>query len=300
MRHPAMLIYLDQAQSIGPNSRIGERRERGLNENLAREALELHSLGAQGGYAQDDVTEFARALTGWTIVSKQTRRFAGNAPDGAFVFVEEMHEPGVRRVMGKRYPDDGPGQARAILADLAQHPKTARRVAERLVRAFVADAPPESVVSAVEAAYLETKGDLPSLHRTLIEHPDAWRPDATKFKSPNEFVVSAFRALGIEPRSLMAAAAAYRTLGETPFAAPSPEGWPIDGASWLSPDALVKRLEWSQWIAERAPARKPPPDMLRDALGALLTPATEQAIRRAESASQGLTIGLMSPDFQRR
>jgi len=301
VRHPAMLIYLDQWQSAGPNSLAGEFRNLGLNENLAREILELHTLGPQGGYTQADVTEFARALTGWTVMSGRLRRALGiDADDGTFVFVPEMHEPGPRTVLGKTYPAGGEEQAQAILADLAAHPSTAKQVARQLARHFVADEPPAAAVAALEDAYRRSGGALPALHEALVGLPEAWAPESRKFKTPIEFLLSSLRAVGlprVEQRPLLGA---HEALGQMPFRAPSPKGWPDTAESWSGPDALMKRLEWSQALAERIGDRVRPEDMIAGALGPMLQPATRTAVQRAESAAQGLVLALMSPEFQRR
>lgn len=301
MRHAGMLLYLDQAQSIGPNSTVGRRRNAGLNENLAREALELHTLGPDGGYTQADVTEFARALTGWTLVSDRTRRFAGSgALEGDFVFLDMLHEPGARTVLGKRYAESGEAQARAILADLARSPATARRVATQLCRHFIADAPPPAAVDALAKVFLETGGDLPSVHKALAERPETWTATQSKFKAPNEFMISALRLAGVPRVDRRALLAAYGLLGQRPFGAPSPEGWPDTAEEWAAPDSVMKRLEWSQALAERTSARGAPAKIAEDALGPLLSARTREAVARAESAAQGFVLVLMSPEFQRR
>ncbi len=298
-RHPGMLLYLDQAQSAGPNSRAGRRRDAGLNENLAREILELHSLGAQGGYTQADVTEFAKALTGWTVNTPRFQRFTPGEP-GEFTFAALLHEPGARTILGKSYPEGGEEQAAAVLKDIARHPATARRVATKLARHFIADEPPASAVAALEQTFRATNGDLPALHRKLVDLNEAWSPELRKFKSPNEFIVSALRFVGAPRVEPTAMATAYALLGQGPFRAPSPEGWPDDAESWAGPDAVMKRLEWTQGFAARIGDRGRPEAAAEAALGAFLSAGTRQAIRRAESGTQALTLALMSPEFQRR
>ena len=299
-QHPGMLLYLDQAQSIGPNSVVGLRRSSGLNENLAREILELHTLGVQSGYSQSDVTELAKALTGWTIASQRTQRWAPSAQPGDFVFIADWHEPGTRTVLGRRYPEDGETQGRAILAALAQHPATARRVATQLATHFIADLPPVSAVEQLEATFLQHQGDLVALHRALVELPEAWTGGSQKFKSPSEFLLSSLRMLdqrSIEPAPLRNA---ITLLGQPPFRAPSPAGWPDQASHWAAPDAIMKRLEWSQLLADRLGRRERPEARLAAALGPALGAETLSAIRRAESQAQGLVLALMSPEFQRR
>lgn len=299
-RHPGMLFYLDQVQSVGPNSPLGLRRESGLNENLARELLELHTLGAQGGYTQSDVTELAKALTGWSIAGPRTRRFAPNAADGEFVFVPAMHEPGARTLLGKRYGEGGTEQGEAMLGDLARHPATARTIAMKLAKHFVADSPPGSAVAKLETAFRQTDGDLPSLHRAVVSLPEAWDTIPQKFKSPLEFMLSGLRLVGARDVEGRAMAAALELLGQPLFRAPSPEGWPDDAGSWLSPDAIMKRLEWSQALAAHSITAAAPETILAGALGPLVRKATLDGVSRAENGVQGLTLALMSPEFQRR
>lgn len=300
VRHPGMLLYLDQFQSIGPNSAVGRRRSAGLNENLAREILELHTLGVDGGYSQADVTEFARALTGSTIANARIEQFVPGARIGKFAFIEEMHEPGVRTIMGRQYPQTGEAQSLAILRNLATHRATARHIATKLARHFVADAPPTALVEALEQNFLRTGGNLPELHRTLIEHPLAWQSEPAKFKTPNEFLISSLRATSgslPDPRSL---ADTFRALGQLPFRASSPAGWPDDAASWAGSDSVMKRLEWAQAYADSRNFSQRPEQIAEEALGPLLLPRTREAIRRAETPQEGVVLALMSPEFQRR
>lgn len=297
--HPAMLLYLDQAQSVGPNSRaaqIGRRRRGGgLNENLAREILELHTVGVDGGYSQTDVTEFARALTGLSVAGP---RDAGTAP---VVFRPQTHEPGERTVMAVRYPQGGEAQAGAILTDLAEKPQTARLVCTKLARHFVADDPPPALVARLERAWRATGGDLAKVAETLIDAPEAWAPQAGKFKTPYEFVVSSYRALGQAPRGLGQIAGALTGLGQRPFGAPSPKGWPDEAAPWAASDALVKRMQFAQGLAAQSGPRVQDPIALsREALGARLSAASANVIARAESRAEAVALLLMTPEFQRR
>jgi uncharacterized protein (DUF1800 family) len=299
-RHPGMLLYLDQAQSMGPNSKSGKRRDKGLNENLAREILELQTLGAQGGYTQADVTEFAKALTGWSLAGGRTKVLVPGAEPGDFIFIDRFHEPGARIVMGKRYAGDGEGQGEGILRDLAAHPSTAQRVATKLARHFISDDPPAAAVEALAKSFRSSGGRFPALHETLISLAAAWQPGAQKFKSPNEFFLSALRLAGLPKIERKGIVAAYGLLGQVPYQAPSPEGWPDDAASWAGPDAVIKRVEWAQGLSDRLGSKIRPETILSNGLGPALSDKTVQSMARAESASQGLTLGLMSPEFQRR
>ncbi len=325
--HPAMLLYLDQAQSIGPNSILGERRDAGLNENLAREIMELHTVGADAGYTQADVTELAHALTGWSVPGPRdpadpgasTARGRGLARGGnggaraqaraaalavergprGFAWRPGIHEPGSRTVMGRRYDQGGVAQGETILRDLANHPATARRLARRIAVHFVADDPPASLVNRLEAAWTGSRGDLAAVALALIAAPEAWDPPPAKIKTPYEFIVSTHRALGYPPQRIQPLQQALTAMGQPAFAPPSPEGWPDTAADWAGPDALVKRLDWAKAVADRAEMLDPDA-IAATALGARLSERTRMAVARAESRPEALTLLLMSPEFQRR
>ncbi|MFH6783557.1 MULTISPECIES: DUF1800 domain-containing protein [Methylobacterium] len=298
--HPAMLIYLDNVASVGPNSPAGQRKgsglhgNKGLNENLGRELLELHTLGADGGYAQADVTALARILTGWSV---QRDGQAEGLP-GSTAFRRGAHEPGAMALMGRTYLDVGPEQLRMALADLAAHPATARHVALRLARHFVADDPPPALVARLSQTFLDQDGDLARLALVLIESPEAWDPVPRKVRSPQEFLVAATRGLALapEPRVVMGALA---SLGQPFWSAPAPNGYPDEAGAWASPEGLRTRLD----VAARAGqlAAGTDPTAFADAvLGPLATDETRTALRRAESRAQGIALVLMAPEFQRR
>jgi uncharacterized protein (DUF1800 family) len=303
VRHPAMLLYLDQAQSIGPGSPASVRaerrqqRRRGLNENLAREILELHTLGVRSGYTQDDVTEFARALTGWTLPADD------DAADEAttFRFVNALHEPGARTVLGRSYADAGEQQARAIIHDLATAPATARHIAFKLARHVVGDEPPGTLVERVANAFSRTGGDLPSVYRTLVESPEAWQARSAKFKSPWEWAISAFRAAGRNDLPPAQAVNLMTQLGQPVWRPGSPAGYDDVAARWAAPDALIRRVEAAQRLAGQAgdaiDARAIAPRVLP---GGALSDATAHAIARAESGATALALLLVSPEFLRR
>lgn len=297
--HPGMLIYLDQAQSVGPGSQAGNRRGAGLNENLARELLELHTLGPDGGYSQADVTELARALTGWTVTGRQMRGGAPGEP-GTFVFLAAMHEPGARTVRGKQYREGGVEQGRAIIADLARDPAIGVRVAKAVATHFVADDPAPALVARLNASFMRSGGDLRALARTLIESPEAWQPEPRKFKTPHDFLVSALRAGGVREVSFGPLRATFEQLGQPPFRAPSPKGWPDTAPHWAAPDAILKRADWAQLAGERLNGSMTPIALAEGALGPALSSRLRTAIARAESGTQGFVLALMSPEFQRR
>ena len=312
-QHPAMLIYLDQAQSIGPQSQAAtflarrrrqQQQPRGLNENLAREILELHTLGVNGGYSQADVTELARAMTGWTIAGlargPAARALGGSGTPGEFHFVGLIHQPGERVIMGRRYGQQGEAQARAILEDLALHPATARHLATKLARHFAGDQPPPAMVDRLAKAYLSSGGELSALHRAIVESPEAWAAGAPKFKTPWEWTVSLFRGLGMRQLEGEIAGNVFNQLGQPIWKPGSPAGWDDRAASWAGPDALVRRVEVAERVAERVPATVDPRALAERILPGALTPATAQAIARAESPTQGLALLFVSPEMLRR
>ncbi len=308
-QHPAMLMYLDQWHSIGPDSpaaKLVARRgqKRGLNENLAREILELHTLGVNGGYSQTDVTELARALTGWTVAGlvrgPAARALGGNGEPGSFQFAQLIHQPGDRTIMGRRYGQQGAAQARAVLADLAAHPATARHLATKLARHFAGDEPPKTMIDRLAAAYLSSRGDLPTVYRAIIDSPEAWVATPTKFKTPWEWTVSAFRAVGAEKVDGQIVANVLKQLGQPAWRPGSPAGWDDKAASWAGPDALVRRVEAAERIAAEAGPGTDARALASRLFGETLGAATTQAIARAESPQQGLALLLVSPEFLRR
>lgn len=294
--HPAMLHYLDQRQSIGPNSPAGQRRQRGLNENLAREILELHTLGVAGGYSQADVTAFAKALTGWSITG-----FEENVDGyGAFVFAPNRHEPGPQTVLGKSYGQNGKEQGLAILRDLARHPSTARFLATKIARHFVADTPPPALVTALETTYRTTDGDLSAMARTLLTAPESWKAGPAKVRTPYEFLVASLRATGAPVDRVPAMLNALNLMGQQLWNPPGPNGYPDDEASLVAPKAIKTRLEFALQFARQAGGALDPRDLADQLMGEGLSAETRQAIARAETRPQGLALLLMSPEFQRR
>jgi uncharacterized protein (DUF1800 family) len=307
-QHPAMLVYLDQAQSIGPDSQASYfaamrgRKQLGLNENLAREIMELHTLGVRTGYTQADVTEFARALTGWTVSGLgrgPAARLIGGTP-GQFQFAATLHEPGTRTIMGKRYDQFGEAQAKAILFDLAASPATAKHLATKLARHFAGDDPPPALVDHLSRTYLASGGDLPTVYRALIESPEPWAPQPLKFKNPWEWSVSAMRAVGTRELEPTAAAGVLRQLGQPTWQPGSPAGWDDIAASWAGPDALVRRVEVAQRIGDKAGSTVDARALAQKLFGGMLCEATRTAIARAESPAEGLALLLVSPEFVRR
>ena len=308
-KHPAMLLFLDQAQSIGPDSQadrlIGLRggKPRGLNENLAREIMELHTLGVRTGYTQADVTEFARALTGWTVAGLGQgpgARLLGNAPPGQFQFASLIHEPGDRMIMGRRYVGEGEAQARSILLDLAANPATARHLATKLARHFAGDEPPAPMVERLSEAFMRSGGDLPTVYRAILDSPEAWAPHPLKFKTPWEWSVSALRALDQHDLEPQMAAQLLNQLGQPTWKPGSPAGYDDIAASWAAPEAIMRRVEIAQRLADRAGTSTDARALAEKVLPGALGEATRTAISRAESPAEGLALLLVSPEFLRR
>jgi uncharacterized protein (DUF1800 family) len=304
--HPAMLLYLDNHLSVGPNSPAAQRfaqrpaqRKIGLNENLAREILELHTLGVGGGYTQQDVTTFAQVLTGWSIGGGAGRLFADGAP-GRFVFRAQLHEPGAKLVLGRRYPNQGFDQGRAVLGDLAQQSACAHFVATKLTRHFIADEPPAPAVQRVAEAFNRSGGDLPTVYRALIDAREAWEQALAKYKTPSDYIVSTLRGLSQPIEAGKGVLAAFDQLGQRIWEPRSPAGWPDRSADWDGASALIKRIQWAQVIGEHVGSRRDAQQLAPQLLGANLTDATRTAVAHASSAAQAVTLLLAAPEFMRR
>jgi uncharacterized protein (DUF1800 family) len=289
MRHPAMLLYLQNAQSVGPDSPAGQRSHRGLNENLARECMELHTLSPAAGYTQADVTNFARILTGWSIDLR--------ADPPGFMFRRGAHEPGTPTLLGRSFPPDEAG-GEAALRFLAAHPSTHRFLATKLTRHFVADDPPQDAVRQIEGVLRDTKGNLGAAATALTTLPAAWQTGA-KFKTPQELVVSSLRALDLNADQVPALLGILAGLGQPLWNAPAPNGWSDRAVDWGAPEAMMRRIDWAYGFAGRIGDRDPV--VLADAvLGPGLHEPTLTAMRHAGSRRDAMTMLLTSPDFQRR
>ncbi len=297
-KHPAMLFYLDNWLSTAPGSsvRVPGGGAGGLNENYARELMELHTLGVDGGYTQADVTELARVLTGWTMAPGRGRR-ADNDHD-LFAFDPRRHDDGPKTWLGQRVPGRGQQQGEWALDQLARHPSTARHLATKLALHFVSDAPPANFVQAVADAYLRSDGDLRATLQALFTHPRFVAPEAigAKFKTPQRFVVSLLRATGQNGRPELAepVVQGLRALGQAPFAWPTPDGPKTTRAAWLDPEALARRAEVAGRLAQRV---NPPTGELLATLGEAIGPRTRAAVA-AEPPRLQAALLLASPDFQ--
>ena len=304
-RHPAMLSYLDNAASFGENSRAGKRRRRRsgtdktLNENLARELLELHTLGVDGGYSQADVIELAKVISGWSHGGLRFK-FENQPAHGRFEFKPYFHEPGTKQVLDKKYREDGVNEGTAVLNDLAQHPSTAKFIATKLVRHFVADRPDPADVDRIAEIFLDSEGDLAATSRAIVELDAAWEQPLSKVKSHYEFVISVNRAMGNtnpRPRDVFQA---LREMGQIPFSAPSPAGWGDEANDWVAPEALMRRIEWTHRFCARLPSTLVPANELERLLGPVASEALALEVQRAPSGTDAMALILASPEFQRR
>jgi uncharacterized protein (DUF1800 family) len=292
--HPAMLFYLDNITSMGPNSVAGINRTRGLNENLARETLELHTLGVRSGYTQDDVISFANVLTGWTLVPPADNPEHG----GEFIFNSRLHEPGPQKVLGKSYEGETVEQGRTVLRDLAANPATATHVASKLARHFIADTPPPALVERMTKVFIDTSGDLKEVAKAMVLSDEAWTQPASKLKRPGEWVVGMVRATGITQADPKRFTDGQALLGEPLWRPPSPKGFPDDEGSWI--DGTGRRLDVANNFAERVVGRADPQDVIENVFGSSVSAEVMQAVGRAESRQQALALLFMSSEFQRR
>ncbi|MBI1188232.1 MAG: DUF1800 family protein [Alphaproteobacteria bacterium] len=313
-QHPGMLVYLDNWLSIGPNApaarmpRLRNRPNRptGLNENLAREILELHTLGVGGGYAQADVQALAAILTGWTLERPPLAMIVGDQPgrrpaSALFRFLSAAHEPGAHALLGRSYAQAGAAQGERALDDLAAHPATARFIATKLARHYIADDPPPAATARIAQAFARSNGDLRTTMEAVVECEETWAEPFQKFKRPEEYAISALRAANVRELPAGAGALAVGAMGQRIYAAPGPDGWSDRAEAWLSADLVWKRVEFAQTFAARlARADIDPAAIGEAALGPLLSDETRRAVVRAESPAQGLAILFAAPEFQRR
>lgn len=292
--HPAMLVYLDNLGSMGANSIAGINRSSGLNENFAREIMELHTLGVRTGSTQDDVISFANVLTGWTLVPPGADPQHG----GEFIFNPRLHEPGGRTVLGKRYEHEDVEQGRAVLRDLAAHPATATHSATKLARHFVADEPPPALAAQMAKTFRDTEGDLKQVAIAIVSSDEAWRGPPSKLKRPGEWVVGMARATGITQVDPVRYTGGQELLGEALWRPPAPKGYPDDEASLI--DGVGRRLDVANNFAERITGMADPQVIIEDVFASEIAAEVKQSVGRAESRQQALALLFMSADFQRR
>lgn len=304
--HPMMLHYLDQNNSVGPNSSYGMKHgKKGLNENLAREILELHSLGVGDAYTQTDVREFAELLTGLFFTPKE-----------GFHFKPLRAEPGTENVLGKTYSGARSSLAsiHQALEDIAAHPETAKHIARKLATHFVADTPTDALVEHIKQAYEQSGGVLFECYNAMLSHPDAWDKTFAKIKQPYDFIATSMRALGIEPSAITALnwkqtnlsfLTPLSQMGQTWEGATGPDGWPEEAETWVTPQGIAGRIQWAmmvpQMFANAIPADvAEPANLARIALGKQVTPTVRFAAESAETRWEGVGLVLSSPAFQKR
>ncbi len=292
--HPAMLVYLDNFRSVGPMSVAGLLNKIGLNENLGREILELHTLGVRSVYTQEDVYRFAKTITGWTLRPMATDLERGNE----FMFNPRRHEPGPQTILGKTYPEGGVEQGQAVLADLARHPATAAHVSFKLARHFSADEPSPALVERLSKRFLDTDGDLKEMAKALIEAPETWDEQRLKLKRPSEWLIACWRAIGAGPAEARRILDSHAYLGECFWRPSAPKGFADEQSAWI--DGLSQRLDIANRIGELVQARIEPEALLENSLGPLASEETRKVVARAESRPQAITLTLMAPEFQRR
>jgi uncharacterized protein (DUF1800 family) len=304
-QHPAMLLYLDNQRSVGPNSVLAQRaarRERtlGLNENLAREILELHTLGVDAGYTQTDVTSFAKVLTGWSLGGADGAGPLQADATGQFLFRALLHEPGAQTVLRRHYGQSDQAQGRALLNDLALASPTARHIATKLARHFIADDPPPAAVARIAQAFERSGGDLPQVYRALLGCEQAWQAPLAKYKTPQDYLLSIYRGLQLPvadgPRSI----GAFDVLGQRQFAPGSPAGWPDRSDDWDGASALMKRIEFADALAQRLGGTRAVAELGPQLLGATYSDETRASLQRAANDGQALTLLLTAPEFLRR
>jgi uncharacterized protein (DUF1800 family) len=316
-KHPGMIVYLDNWLSIGPNSQTAQNPRRGrrlpgggrptgINENLAREILELHTLGVNGDYTQRDVQALAAIITGWTYERPRLRdlvsdRVAERNGGQLFEFDADAHEPGPKTLLNRTYPQTGVEQGEAALRDLAAHPSTARFLATKLCRHYIADDPPAPAIARVERAFRESDGDLARTMEALVDSPEAWAEPFAKFKRPEEYAIALLRSANLRTLPPGAGIAALAAMGQRPYSAPGPDGWADSADAWLTADLVWKRLEFAQAYAARIARADLDPVIVGEAcLGPLLSEETRTAVSRAESPAQGLALLYGAPEMQRR
>ena len=286
--HPAMAFYLDAASSVGPDSAFGQLRHKSMNENYGREVMELHTLGVNGGYTQKDVDELALALTGLGV----------DTADGESAWFYDRHEPGARVLLGRTLPEGGT-QAQAAFDVLAAHPATVRHVCTKLAAHFCGDTPPRAVVQRLARAWHGSGGSLPAIYLALAASPEAWVTHPVKYRSPQDFVLAAARALDLRGhgRPLLSE---MRYLGEAPFRAPAPTGWPDADSAWIDPAGVVARVATAQRLAAMAHAQSDATDTLAQATYVGGGAKVLDVLLEESDQHRAIALVLASPEFQRR
>jgi len=299
-KHPAMLVYLDNALSTAPGSPAARGRQKGLNENFAREVMELHTLGADGGYTQEDVVTLARVLTGWGVNSPDARVF----PEHAAVFEGARHDYTPKVFLGHPLQSRGKAEGEEALDILAHSPATARHIAFELAQYFVADEPPSGLVERLAARFLETDGNIREILRTLFASNEFWDSRGAKYKTPYQFVISAVRAAGVSVPNVRPLLGAMDQLGMPLFGCLTPDGYKNTEDAWLGPDATTRRIGFATTLARAnlavtGAAQPVDAARLEAIFGSTLSDATRSAVKDSPKGLRAALI-LGSPDFMRR
>ena len=304
-RHPAMLFYLDNARSIGPSSRGSQMaarrgRQRGLNENYARELMELHTVGVEGGYTQKDVEQLALIFTGWTVAGLGQGRGMEASAQPAFLFRTALHEPGAKSVMGVRYREAGVSEGERAIRDLCRRPQTARFVAAKLTRHFVSDDPAEAAVQRIAAVFQKTDGDLLKVSTALVDLEDAWKAENRKFRTPQDWLIAVLRGTGLTT-VLPRMGGLLRQLRHPLWAPAAPKGFGDSMQEWADPDSLMNRAELSRSLARRLNRSRFEPEKILEVVD---LPDSDPLRSLLEDHSIGrnerLALGIAGPAFQWR
>lgn len=316
--HPAMVHYLDQHRSIGPNSKFGLRKKSGLNENHAREILELHTLGVNGGYTQTDVRELAKLMTGIGLRKGLVD----------FIYRPDRAEPGSETILGRQYggSDEKLQNIRAVLDDLARHPATAHFISWKLARHFVADSPPRSLVDRMAQAFLATDGYLPEVYAVMLSSQESRDTFGAKVRQPLDFIITGLRAVGANPRTLAPRIAGkkkrnsalmqmdvdvvrkrpnpktfvpLRRMNQPLWLPKGPDGWPEEADHWITPQGLAERIQWARRIGNSYKIADPR-GLLENSLREAVTSDTLKWVSAAATKTEGVILALTSPEFNRR
>lgn len=308
-QHPAMITYLDNQGSIGPNSIYGKAAKRSYNENLARECLELHTLGAGGPYTQTDVTTLAKVLTGWSYVDRWQAdngwQGANQGNLGQFLYRPTFHEPGAFTILGKTYPAGEQAQGLAVLRDLALHPSTAQHLAYRMLVHFVGDQPTAAMVKTLADAYTRSGGDLKAMATALINLPVAWTTPLSRLRTPHLAMIAQMRAVGgfaVTSSNEWNVGSALSLLNHAPWQCLTPDGYPDESFNWINPDAVRTREDTAYMFAglvQPTYSGMAPAVLARDLYPGTLSINSLHAVALWPDVRRGLATLFMTPEFLR-
>ncbi|MFD2166739.1 DUF1800 family protein [Thalassotalea euphylliae] len=292
IKHPAMLIYLNNEKSFGPESKLGLRRGKSFNENLAREILELHTLGVDGGYTQKDVNQLALAITGWSVANPTKEGETG------FKFRRNGHQGGSQTILNKVYAQPGINKGEIILSDLSQHPSTIKHLATKIASHFIVDKPSDDLISQLSETWANSKGHIPSVMRTLLESEQGQSLTRRKFKTGREYVISSLRMVGVKKLKPKQAMRSLSLMGQQPFKAGSPAGFDDSESTWLAPNALLNKVEWISLVSQYGNVEIN--DIVQRVFANNTTSDNKSVVERAESKQLAISLALLSPEFMRK